>query len=105
MDIVIVEIQIHILRFCPSHKGPFNNLKDLNNFIKSGFNETILNTIEPILNNIFTLFIEKINIYFNKVFENQIEFENEKTELFQMIKELFLYAHLFIVIIWVYFIL
>ena len=74
--------------FCPLHKGPFNNQKDLNNFIKSGFNEIILNTIEPILNNIFSLFIEKIDIYFNKVFEDQIEFEKEKEELFQMVKEL-----------------
>ena len=74
--------------FCPSHKGPFNNQKDLNNFIKSGFNENILNTIEPILNNIFSLFIEKIDIYFTKLFENQSDLEIEKTELFQMLKEL-----------------
>ena len=74
--------------FCPSHKGPFNNQKDLNNFIKSGFNEIILNTIEPILNNIFSLFIEKIDIYFTKLFENQSDLEIEKTELFQMLKEL-----------------
>ena len=74
--------------FCPSHKGPFSNLKDLNNFIISGFNEDLLNTIELILNNIFALFIEKIDIYFNKAFENPMDFENEKTELFQMINEL-----------------
>ena len=57
--------------FCPDHKGPFTNSKDLMDFIKISFDEKLQDDINPLLNNIFLLFIEKIDNLFNKQFENE----------------------------------
>ena len=46
--------------FCDKHKGDYNNIKDLMNFIKSSIPENLLISINEILNKIFILFIDKI---------------------------------------------
>ena len=73
--------------FCPEHKGPFSNKKDLLDYIKSSIDEKILNEIDSILNNIFILFIEKINFLINKHFKKDKEKNDIENELFNMIDE------------------
>ena len=74
--------------FCPEHKGPFSNKNDLMNFIKSSIDEKILNNINSLLNQIFLLLIEKINIVLNKKYNNDEEKNNIENELFNMFDEL-----------------
>ena len=86
--------------FCPDHKGPIDNQKDLLNYIKESIDENILNKINPLLDDIFLLLIEKIDSLSNikddkKENEEEEEQENEKDkekeiikkELFSMIEE------------------
>ena len=85
--------------FCPDHRGTIDNQKDLINFIKESIDENILNKINPLLDDIFLLLIEKINIL-SKVQDDEKEKEEEeeeeekneekeiiKKELFSMIEE------------------
>ena len=74
--------------FCPEHKGPFSNKKDLFDFIKSSVDEKLLNKIDPILNKICILFIEKIHFLINKHFKNVKEKNDFENELFSMLDEL-----------------
>ena len=46
--------------FCDKHKGDYNNINDLMNFIKSSIPLKLLDSINIILNKIFSLFIDKI---------------------------------------------
>ena len=71
--------------FCPDHKGPFTNEKDLMNYIKNSFDEKLLFSIDNILNNIFNMLIEKINNLYNKCYDNQQQKNDEEGELFNMI--------------------
>ena len=53
--------------FCDKHKGDYDNIKDLMNYIKSSIDEKLLNNINEIFNKIFLLFIELIqNLYDNR---------------------------------------
>ena len=72
--------------FCPEHKGPFTSLKEIKNFIKTNIDEKLLNDINNILNEIFLLLIERINIIFNEKIEEEKK-EPTKNELFNMIDE------------------
>ena len=86
--------------FCPDHRGTIDNQKDLIEFIKESIDENILNKINPLLDDIFLLLIEKINIL-SKVQDDEKEKEEEeeeeeekneekeiiKKELFSMIEE------------------
>ena len=74
--------------FCPDHHGPFSNEEELMDFIKSCVDEDLLNRINPLLNNIFYLLIEKIDLFFNKKFENKEDKKIIEDELFSMIDEL-----------------
>ena len=67
--------------FCNKHKGDFNNMKDLMDFIKLSIPENLLSIINDILNNIFLLFIEKIK---NISEEN----EDNEDEIYNMIDAL-----------------
>ena len=61
--------------FCDKHKGDFDNMKDLKNFIKSSIPENLLYSINNVLNKIFLLFIEKIKDISNlndEIKENEI---------------------------------
>ena len=84
--------------FCPDHQGPFTNMNDLMSFIRSSIDEKLLNNINPLLNKIFLLFIEKINILYNND-NNNINIEeniNIENELFNMIDELISFcSHLY----------
>ena len=87
--------------FCPDHKGPIDNQKDLMKFIKESIDENILNKINLLLEDIFLLLMEKINILSNmqsdekEKEEEKKEEENEKNkekeiiknELFSMLEE------------------
>ena len=46
--------------FCNKHKGNYDNINDLMNFIKSSIPEVFLDSLNIILKNIFSLFIDKI---------------------------------------------
>ena len=46
--------------FCDKHKGEYNNMKDLMDFIKSSIDEKLLDNINNIFNKIFLVFIDKI---------------------------------------------
>ena len=46
--------------FCYRHKGDYDNMNDLMNFIKKNIPERFINSINDILNKIFRLFIDKI---------------------------------------------
>ena len=53
--------------FCDKHKGDYDNIKDLMNYIKSSIDEKLLNNINEIFNKIFLLFIELMqNLYDNR---------------------------------------
>ena len=54
--------------FCSDHNGPFTNEKEIMNFIYRSIDSHLLKQINPLLNNIFYLLIEKIDILFNKDF-------------------------------------
>ena len=89
--------------FCPDHRGTIDNQKDLIKFIKESIDENILNKLNPLLDDIFLLLIEKIGILSKaQIDENEMEEEKEneeekekekekeiiKKELFSMIGEL-----------------
>lgn len=46
--------------FCDRHKGDYDNMKDLMNYIKSSIEEKLLNNINEIFNKIFLLFIDQM---------------------------------------------
>ena len=77
--------------FCPDHKGPFTNTKDLLNFIRNSFDEKILKNIDSFLKNIFELLIEAIKTVSNMNSDNE-EYKNKEDELFKMINELILFV-------------
>ena len=77
---------------CPDHKGPFSNKNDLMNFIKSSIDEKILNNINSLLNPIFLLLIEKIDVLLNKKYQNDEEKKKIEDELFPMIDELIFFV-------------
>ena len=56
--------------FCNKHKGEYNNMSDLMNFIKSSINEKLLDNINNIFNKIIWLFIDQIKIMDEKKDEN-----------------------------------
>ena len=72
--------------FCPEHKGPFTSLKEIKDFIITNIDEKLLNDINNILDEIFLLLIEKINVIFNEKIKEEIK-ETIETELFNMIDE------------------
>jgi len=74
--------------FCSYHTGPFTNENEIMNFIYCSVNKHLLKKINPLLNNIFYLLIEKIDILFNKVFENKEENKILEDEIYSMIDEL-----------------
>ena len=73
--------------FCPEHQGPFTNKKDLLKFIQSSINKKQLNEINILLDKIFLLFIEKINILYNKESNNKV-IKRFEVELFNMVDKL-----------------
>ena len=73
--------------FCPDHKGPITNENDLMMYIKTCVDEKILNSINPILNNIFLEIITIISSIFNNNLENE-EKEELEDELYIMLEEL-----------------
>ena len=80
--------------FCDKHKGDYDNMEDLINFIKSSINETLLENVNDIFNKIILLLIDKIKeLESEKIKEEEIEEkeENEKKndeELYEMIDDL-----------------
>ena len=68
--------------FCPDHQGPFTNEKSIMDFIKSCLSIEI-NQLNPVLNKIFELFIDKID-KINKI-EDEEEIISKMDELFKMI--------------------
>ena len=68
--------------FCDKHTGDYDNMNDLMNFIKKNIPEKFINSINDILNKIFSLFIEKIKT---------LNDENED-ELYKMIDALELFC-------------
>ena len=53
--------------FCDKHKGDYNNINDLMDYIKTSIDEKLLNNINEIFDKIFLLFINKIkNLHDNK---------------------------------------
>ena len=77
--------------FCPDHKGPFTNEKEIINFINTSIGENKTNIINPIINNIFIEITKKIDEIYNNNLENESEM-NISNELFQMIDELLLFV-------------
>ena len=77
--------------FCPDHKGPFTNEKEIINFINTSIGENNTNIIDPIINNIFIELTKKVDELYNKNLENGSEM-NISNELFQMIDELLLFV-------------
>jgi len=74
--------------FCSDHNGPFTNENEIMNFIYGSISKHLLKQIEPILNNIFYLLIEKIDILFNKDLENKEDKIILEDEIYNMIDEL-----------------
>ena len=79
--------------FCDKHKGEYDNIKDLMDFIKSSINEKLLDNINNIFNKIILEFIDKIkNLTEEKDEEAQEDEEKEKQkqqnedELYKMIE-------------------
>ena len=64
--------------FCDKHKGDYDNINDLMNFIKSSINEKLLNNINDIFNKIISLFIDKIKDLVDK--KEKEENKEEKKE-------------------------
>ena len=46
--------------FCPDHKGPFTNEKEIINFINASIGENNAKIIDPLINNIFIEITKKI---------------------------------------------
>ena len=69
--------------FCDKHKGDYDNMKDLMNFIKSSIDEKLLGDINDIFNKIILLFIDKIKSL--EEVKNLEEKENNDEELYEMI--------------------
>ena len=59
--------------FCNKHKGDYNNIKDLMDFIKSSINEKLLDNINKVFNAIFFIFIDKIKDSVEEKDENEDE--------------------------------
>ena len=76
--------------FCPDHKGPFTNEKDIRDYIKTCVDEKLLTIIEPLLNNIFNEIIEKIKELIKN--ENEEEIYNIEDDLYNMIDNLLLFV-------------
>ena len=76
--------------FCSKHNGYFTDYNDMMNYVKKCFEENIIKKLDNILNNIFKLFIEYINIYYNENsdFENKKKIENE---IFEMLDEFIIF--------------
>ena len=74
--------------FCSDHQGPFTNEKEIMSFIYRSIDNHLLKQINPLLNNIFYLLIKKIDILFNKDFENKEEKAILEDEIMSMIDEL-----------------
>ena len=54
--------------FCDKHKGDYDNIKDLMNYIKTSIDEKLLKNINETFDKIFLLFIEKMkNLYDYKI--------------------------------------
>ena len=78
--------------FCPKHKGDYNNMNDLMNFIKLSINEKLLNDINDIFNKIILLFINKIKLLIEKD-EEEEEDEEKDNELYKMLDELEIFGN------------
>ena len=61
--------------FCDKHKGDYDNIKDLMDFIKSSINEKLLDNINNIFNKIILLLIDKI-----KQLEDEKNIKEEEKE-------------------------
>ena len=70
--------------FCDKHKGDYDNMNDLMDFIKSSINEKYWNDINNIFNKIFILFIDKIKKLNNKNYEEE-NGENNEDEIYKML--------------------
>ena len=75
--------------FCPDHKGLYTNARDLMNFIKSSIDESILNHINSILNQMILLLINKIKILSDKSGQEK----SNENELFGMIDEIIIFIN------------
>ena len=66
--------------FCDKHKGEYNNIKDLMEFIKSSINEKFLENINDIFNKIILTFIDKIKYLSDEKEGEEDGKENEEKE-------------------------
>ena len=66
--------------FCDKHKGEYNNMKDLMDFIKSSINEKLLDNINNIFNKIILEFFDKIKNLTDEKDEEEKEEEDEEKE-------------------------
>ena len=73
--------------FCPDHKGPFTDVKEILNYIKKSFEDKLLNSINFLMNDIFETLTKKIGTVLNMNPENE-EYKNEEDELFEAIDKL-----------------
>ena len=76
--------------FCDKHKGDYDNMKDLMDFIKSSISEKLLDKINDIFNKIFLLLIDKIKCLKNEQSDDEEEDKEEENqeendELYKMI--------------------
>ena len=78
--------------FCDKHKGDFENMNDLMDYIKSSINDKFLNDINNIFNNIFLLFIEKIKNLNDIGYEGKKE-EDYDDEIYKMIETLEIFGN------------
>ena len=75
--------------FCDKHKGEYNNINDLMDYIKSSINEKLLDNINNIFNKIFNLFIDKIKfLYENNNNDEDEEEEANDDEIYKMFEDL-----------------
>ena len=72
--------------FCSKHKGYFTDYNDMMNYVKNCFAINSIENINISLNNIFNLFIEKINAYYNENMDNDTKNKLEE-EIFNMFDE------------------
>ena len=81
--------------FCDKHKGDFDNMKDLIDFIKSSINEKLLGKINDIFNKIILIFIDKIKNLDDekKAKEEDERKKKEDEELYKMIDYLEIFCN------------
>ena len=72
--------------FCSKHKGYFTDYNDMMIYVQNCFDNNSIENMNISLNNIFNLFIKKIDTYYNEIKENDSKNKLEE-EIFNMFDE------------------